>query len=183
MGMPSSALTWSSNNGGVASEQNYPYLGYDGTCRNVGKLVQNTGNVAIGQGEDEIKQALVKYGPLSIAVDASPFQGYNGGIMQNPSCSQTNLDHAINIVGYSSSGGLFYWKIRNSWGESWGEEGYIRIAGDCTCGLCTAVVTATGVTIANSPTPPSPNPPSPSPYPPSPPNPYYDYPPYYDYNS
>jgi len=152
-GLPSRALTWSSQNGGVASEQDYPYEGFFGEferCRKVAKLVQNSGYSKIGRSEDSIKQALVKYGPLSIAVDASPFQSYHSGIMKNPSCSQTKLDHAINIVGYSHSDNLFYWKIRNSWGASWGEEGYIRLAGDCTCGLCTTVVTATGVTFSDS---------------------------------
>merc|ERR1712048_591562 len=103
-------------------------------------------------------------GPLAIAVDATPFQSYHGGIMQNPSCSKTRLDHAINIVGYGSAS-VPYWKIRNSWGTSWGEAGYIRLfRGDCTCGVCTQVVSATGVSISNSPVPPGP---SPSPPPPS----------------
>merc|ERR1712110_1302895 len=150
-GLPSLALTWSSQNGGVASEASYPYKAHDESCRNVGKLTQNKGYTKISQNEDQIAQALVHYGPLSIGVDATPFQSYTGGVMQNPSCSKTRLDHAVNIVGYGSTT-IQYWKIRNSWSANWGEAGYIRVSrGDCTCGLCTTVVTATGVTIKDDP--------------------------------
>merc|ERR1712139_380611 len=115
---------------------------------NAGTIIHNTGYHSISENENQIAQALVKYGPLSIAVDATPFNGYTGGVLRNPSCSKTALDHAINIVGYGSSG-VEYWLVRNSWGIGWGEEGYIRMSrGDCQCGLCTAVVTATGVTVS-----------------------------------
>merc|ERR1711937_1024485 len=154
-GLPSSALRWASNNGGVASESAYQ---------------------RVSENEDQIAQALAQYGPLSIAVDANGFNGYNGGVLQNPSCSNTGLNHAINIVGYGSAGRQ-YWKVRNSWGTSFGESGYIRMArGNCQCGLCRQVVYPTGVTVGGSgptppgpsPTPPGPSPPGPSPTPPGP---------------
>lgn len=161
-GLPSLALTWSKENGGVGSESSYPYTARDGTCRSVGSIAQNTGYNKVSQDEDQIAQALTTYGPLSIAVDATPYQSYSGGVMKNPSCSKTRLDHAINIVGFGVDQ-IQYWKIRNSWGTSWGERGYIRAArGDCECGLCTTVVTATGTTISDSP---GPAPPGPSPTP------------------
>jgi len=162
-GLPSLALTWSSQNGGVASEAQYPYKAHDEACKNIGKLTQNKGYIKISQNEDQIAQALVKYGPLSIAVDATPFQTYHGGVMNNPSCSKTKIDHAVNIVGYGSTT-IQYWKIRNSWSASWGEAGYIRVArGHCECALCTTVVTATGVTVSASPSPTPPTPPTPPP--------------------
>lgn len=158
-GLPSLALTWSSKNGGVASEAQYPYMARDEACKNIGKVTHNKGYIKISQDEDKIAQALVQYGPLSNGVDATPFQSYNGGVMKNPSCSKTRLDHAVNIVGYGSTT-IKYWKIRNSWGASWGEAGYIRLArGHCQCGLCTTVVTATGVTVSDSPSPTPPTPP------------------------
>merc|ERR1712151_117810 len=117
--------------------------------------------MGISQDEDKIAQALVQYGPLSIAVDATPFQTYSGGVMNNPSCSKTKIDHAVNIVGYGSTT-IQYWKIRNSWGADWGEAGYIRVSrGDCTCGVCTMAVTATGVTVSDHPSPTPPSPPTP----------------------
>jgi len=176
-GLPSYALKWSHSNGGVASESAYPYTARDGTCRrNVPKVIHNQGYQKVSQNEDQIAQALAKYGPLSIAVDANGFNGYHGGVLQNPSCSNTGLNHAINIVGYGTSGQQ-YWKVRNSWGTSFGEQGYIRMArGNCQCGLCRQVVYPTGVTVGGSgptppgpsPTPPGPSPPGPSPTPPGP---------------
>merc|ERR1712188_164144 len=84
---------------------------------------------------------------------------------------KSQLNHAINIVGYGTQN-VPYWKIRNSWGTTWGEQGYIRLyRGDCSCGVCKQVVTATGVTVSGAPTPPGPSPPGPSPTPPSPPGP------------
>lgn len=158
-GLPSLALTWTLQNGGVGSESSYPYTARDGTCRSVGSLTHNQGYNKISQDENQIAQALTTYGPLSIGVDATPFQSYSGGVMQNPSCSKTRLDHGVNIVGYGVDQ-LQYWKIRNSWSTSWGEQGYIRVSrGDCTCGLCTTVVTATGVTVSDSPSPTPPGPP------------------------
>lgn len=160
-GLPSLALSWSSQNGGVASERSYPYTARDGSCQSKPKIAQNRGYNKV-QSENDIAQALTQYGPLSIGVDATPFQSYRGGIMQNPSCSKTRLDHAVNIVGYGEgtsgsnyydyySGTIQYWKIRNSWSASWGERGYIRVyRGDCTCGLCRTVVTATGTTISGA---------------------------------
>lgn len=169
-GLPSLALTWSSQNGGVASEADYPYITADESCKtNIAKLGHNTGYNKISTNEDQIGQALVHYGPLSIAVDATPFQTYSGGVMNNPSCSKTRIDHAVNIVGYGVDQ-IQYWKIRNSWSANWGENGYIRVSrGHCTCALCTTVVTATGTSISPSPAPPTPpTPPGPPPSPPSP---------------
>lgn len=167
-GLPSSALQWSHRNGGVASESAYPYTARDGSCRRgVAKIIHNAGYQRISENENQIAQALAKYGPLSIAVDANGFNGYHGGVLQNPSCSSTGLNHAINIVGYGSSPQQ-YWMVRNSWGTSWGEHGYIRMArGNCQCGLCRQVVTPTGVTVSGS--PPGPSPPGPPPPGPSPP--------------
>eukprot|EP00043_Microstomoeca_roanoka_P025814 m.9976 g.9976 ORF g.9976 m.9976 type:complete len:421 (+) comp5887_c0_seq1:137-1399(+) len=91
--------------------------------------------------EEAMRYYVAKYGPLSIKVDADPWNGYSSGIMRyHCSSLQTSGDHAVQIVGYgvdSSSGtALPYWTIRNSWGADWGEQGYIRVfRGANVCGV------------------------------------------------
>merc|ERR1712127_1112144 len=77
-----------------------------------------------------------RFTPRSIAVDAGKFQLYKSGIL-NPilGCGK-KLDHGVTLVGYGTDGGKDYWKIKNSWGATWGEKGYIRlIHGKDECGL------------------------------------------------
>jgi len=66
------------------------------------------------------------------------FQGYTGGILNTKKCGH-NLDHAVTAVGYGTEKGQEYLIVRNSWGASWGEEGYIRmsldVTGDGVCGV------------------------------------------------
>jgi C1A family cysteine protease len=62
---------------------------------------------------------------------------YQSGIISGPDCG-TNLDHGVLAVGYGSSNGVEYITIKNSWGSSWGEVGYVRVAvadGPGTCGI------------------------------------------------
>merc|ERR1719498_56381 len=75
-------------------------------------------------------------GPVSVSVDATTWQDYMGGILTG--CSNYGVNHAVQIVGYGSDGGIEYWTIRNSWGSEWGENGYIRIPKGVNCyGLLT----------------------------------------------
>ena len=69
-------------------------------------------------------------GPLSVCLDASSWNSYTGGIMST--CTK-NVDHCVQAVGVDTSS---YWKVRNSWGTSWGESGYIRLKyGSNTCAI------------------------------------------------
>jgi hypothetical protein len=166
-GRPDSALEWMSQGHGIASESDYPYRGRDERCASgVRATAFVSGYQKIDRDENQIAQALATYGPLAIALDANGFNSYHSGIIDNPKCSSSNLNHAVNIVGYGTDR-LGYWKIRNSWGTSFGESGYVRmVRGKCGCGLCTEVVTATGVTIGGSPPAPGPSPaPPPGPTP------------------
>ena len=129
-----SAFQYIMSNGGIDSESSYPYSGYDGVCSytkdaSVGTI---TGFVDVKEGsEKDLADAVKKIGPVSVAIDASQwsFQLYESGIYYEPSCSSTELDHGVLAVGYGSDGrNKDFWIVKNSWGTSWGEKGYIRMA-------------------------------------------------------
>merc|ERR1711988_1345520 len=86
--------------------------------------------------------AAVTAGPVSVAIEAdqSGFQFYKSGVFGGK-CG-TNLDHGVLVVGYGTDSGKDYWKVKNSWGATWGEKGYIRLGRNTgapagTCGIAT----------------------------------------------
>lgn len=88
--------------------------------------------------------AAIKYNPTAVAIQADQkvFQLYDGGVFNNPKCG-TKIDHAVTAVGYGNDGTNDFYIVRNSWGASWGESGYIRIAavdGDGVCGITSEAV-------------------------------------------
>jgi len=136
------------NTSGVMLGSDYPYTGSDDTCAfdktKVGALV--TGYHYAGtQDEEVIKQLVYENGPFAIAINATPLQFYWGGIF-NPwswMCDPASLNHGVLLVGYGVDGTTNYWIIKNSWGKSWGEDGYFRmIRGTGCCGVNTYVITA-----------------------------------------
>jgi len=143
-GDPAEAMSWVIQQGGQDAESCYPYTAQDGNCASsqctpVNKI-SSTSSVA--QDEGSIYQALQTSGPLSICCDAEAWQNYNGGILSASQCGD-NVDHAIQLTGYSSSQGG-YWIVRNSWGSSWGENGFIWLQyGQNTCDITSEVTSAT----------------------------------------
>jgi len=116
---------------GVDTQTSYPYHATTGTCDTAktsdGQDVAATANGPhmLAESEDALKEAVGNVGPVSIALAASgAFQHYSGGILDTPSCSGS-INHAVTAVGYDTAQN--YWIVRNSWGSSWGESGYVRI--------------------------------------------------------
>jgi C1A family cysteine protease len=133
---------------GCMSQEDYPYVGYDDTCKyDKDKVVVRIKDWKMleTQDEGEIKEFLYDNGPLAIAINADPFQYYTEGIIDEDewSCDPEGLNHGVVLVGYGSENGVDFWIIRNSWGDYWGEQGYCRVArGKGTCGVNTYVTTA-----------------------------------------
>jgi cathepsin F len=118
-----------------------------GYCSNTNDIeVKLTDWKAISSNETEIAQQLVNIGPLSVLMNAGPLQLYSKGVY-NPgsasACDPTDLDHAVLLVGYGTENGVDFWIVKNSWGSTWGEQGYFRIVrGQGACGINTAVTTS-----------------------------------------
>lgn len=131
-GLMENALSWLVDNsrGNVYTEESYPYsseLGEEGECVVTNHTVGATimGYDAIDADEDEIARQLLHRGPIAVAVDATSFMLYEGGVLT--ACEGSALDHGVLLVGYNNTASPPYWIIKNSWGPEWGEDGYIRI--------------------------------------------------------
>ncbi|KAG4066592.1 hypothetical protein HA402_007228 [Bradysia odoriphaga] len=145
-GIIDEAFRYIKDNGGIDTEKTYPYEAVDDTCRydasNSGAT--DKGFVDISEGdEDKLKKALATVGPISIAIDASSksFHLYSEGVYYDPECSSEDLDHAVLAVGYGTDKkGQDYWIVKNSWGTTWGEDGYILMARNKNnhCGIATS---------------------------------------------
>ncbi|XP_054909511.1 cathepsin L.1 [Poeciliopsis prolifica] len=144
-GLMDNAFTYIKANGGIDTEDSYPYEAENGQCRynpqNVGATC--TGYVDVSEGnEDALKEAVATIGPVSVGIDAShlSFQLYSSGVYDEPQCSSTDLDHGVLAVGYDTDNGLDYWLIKNSWGLGWGDNGYIKMSRNKhnQCGIASA---------------------------------------------
>ncbi|XP_062136110.1 procathepsin L-like [Drosophila sulfurigaster albostrigata] len=144
-GSPIEALNYVKDNGGIDTESSYPYEETDDDCSydedDVGAQISGVSQIESGN-EDALADAVANKGPISVCVDASFFQNYEGGVLNEPSCSQ-DTDHAVVIIGYGTDpADGDYWLVRNSWGEDWGEDGYIRMARNCDnqCGIANSAI-------------------------------------------
>ncbi|KAJ0082375.1 hypothetical protein Patl1_10558 [Pistacia atlantica] len=125
---------------GLASDTDYPYQGMDGICEKEKEedpeaKITNYGVVPPND-ESSLLKAVAQQ-PVSVSVDSSQFQFYKSGVFK-AQCG-TNLDHGVTVVGYGTSEeGDKYWLVKNSWGQDWGESGYIRMLRDFDApeGIC-----------------------------------------------
>ncbi|ESP02306.1 hypothetical protein LOTGIDRAFT_172186 [Lottia gigantea] len=147
-GLPSQAYDAIMKLGGLETEKEYGYKGYDEKCffKKSDVAAKINGSVKISENEDDMAAWLAKNGPISIGINAFAMQFYMGGIAHpwKIFCNPKKLDHGVLIVGYGVEGSKPYWIIKNSWGESWGEKGYYLLyRGGGVCGVNTMCTSAT----------------------------------------
>jgi len=145
-GLMDNAFTWTKTNGGLCTEAGYPYTsgttGQKGTCtttcaKNTAVTPKSFTDVA--KNSDSALMTAIAQQPVSVAIQANQpaFQSYKSGVLTG-TCG-SNLDHGVLAVGYGTwTDGTDYYKVKNSWGTSWGMSGYILIqrGNPQRCGEC-----------------------------------------------
>ena len=136
-GLMDNALDWIVRNGGIDSEADWPYDAEAGRCgwfaKKFHRPVKIDGFVDVPPEDEAALEKAVAMQPVSVAIEADhrSFQLYAGGVYAADDCG-TQLDHGVLVVGYGfdadSPGHKHFWKVKNSWGDAWGEDGFIRIA-------------------------------------------------------
>jgi C1A family cysteine protease len=136
-GFMTRATTWAIHNG-LCKWSDYRYTARDGSCKKsqchaTSEMVKSYKNV---QRSKSAFESALSEKPLSIGVDAEPWQFYSGGIFSKR-CG-TSIDHGVLAAGYNSE----YYLVKNSWGTSWGESGYIRVSNTANneCGILDSAI-------------------------------------------
>jgi len=135
-GLMDYAFQYIIDNKGICTEAAYPYTGTDGTCKKGCKVAATiTGFSDVPANNDGAFVNALAIQPVSVAIEAdqSCFQFYSGGVLNCATCG-TNLDHGVLAVGYGTSGSTPYYKVKNSWGADWGQNGYVLMLKGASAG-------------------------------------------------
>ncbi|XP_068109356.1 cathepsin K-like [Hyperolius riggenbachi] len=141
-GYMTNAFEYVRDNKGIDSEEAYPYTGVDQACNYTakGKAAKCKSFKEVPEGNEKaLKKAVCSVGPVSVGIDASlsTFHFYSTGVYYDPECSPEEINHAVLAVGYGAQKKSKHWIVKNSWGEDWGDKGYILMARDKNnaCGI------------------------------------------------
>ena len=142
-GLMDTAFKYTRDNG-INTEADYPYEARDRTCRfdDSNQVVHiSSWEETKTRDEADLTEAVATVGPVSVAIDAGQisFQFYSDGVYYDSGCHQLLLNHGVLAVGYGTEGGDDYFLVKNSWGGSWGDSGYIKMSRgrDNNCGIAT----------------------------------------------
>jgi C1A family cysteine protease len=133
-GLMDNAFSWIEKNGGLCSEDSYPYT--SGTTQTAGNCEETCSNIAnskvsgyidVKKSSDDAMMDALSQQPVAIAIqaDQKDFQLYKSGVFTGD-CG-TQLDHGVLVVGYGTQDGDDYYRVKNSWGTTWGDQGYIYL--------------------------------------------------------
>ncbi|XP_038633958.1 digestive cysteine proteinase 3-like isoform X3 [Scyliorhinus canicula] len=129
-GWMANAFRYVRNNKGINTAADYPYTATNGLC----KFQRNKFVVTIRRfrhikrNTRNLKKAVKNIGPIAVAIDASgSFRWYKRGIYRNRRCRNHGINHAVLVVGYGRKRRRQYWLVKNSWGTSWGDRGYVKM--------------------------------------------------------
>jgi len=121
------------NSGGNPKEATYPYAAREQTCKSVqaaDRFFKTTNGLSIKKGSmADLLHAVAFKGPVITCLYAGgAFSSYKTGVYSDASVVGVHCNHAVLIVGYGTLAGVPYWKIRNSWTATWGQQGHILYA-------------------------------------------------------
>ncbi|XP_062096988.1 ervatamin-B-like [Humulus lupulus] len=137
------AFEYIMQNQGIATETNYPYQqSQESYCyTGISLAAQITGYEKVPQNNEDALLKAVSMQPVSVGIEStSSLQFYqpSSGIFTGDDCSGNPINHVVTIVGYGEENGIKYWLAKNSWGTTWGDNGYVKImrGGDSAQGVC-----------------------------------------------
>ena len=150
-GLPDEAFAWvASHENGLTTESLYPYTCLKSpmncynpnvtTCKDAMKVATINGHRDVPTNNETALAMAVTMQPISVGVDATAktWQHYKSGVYDDSKCGN-QIDHAVLVVGFGVMSGMPYWQVKNSWGPTWGNDGYIKIergvAGSGRCAI------------------------------------------------
>eukprot|EP00483_Globobulimina_turgida_P000420 UN00420 len=134
-GLPQNAYKYIGEAKGLCLTSSYHYTAKNGACKasscgtHYDAVKASGSSTHVTTDSAAALETATAAGPVALGVDASNWHNYKSGVFSG-TCG-TNLNHAVTSVGYGTTTGGDYWKVRNSWGPSWGMNGYILVCRNC----------------------------------------------------